>query len=140
MPRKMAFGDYVWSDTDSVGDHAGAPIWIRADLRRQLISVFRGADEIGTAIIIYGTDGKDTPSGTFTLLGRERMHRSSLYDAEMPYTLWLTHDGIAIHASSVERGHATHGCIGVPDGFASKLFDVARRGDSVIVLPTTVAS
>lgn len=135
-PRRMTFGASVWDDPSP----GTGPIWIRVDLSRQLLSVFRGANEIGTAVIIYGTDGKETPLGTFALLGKERMHHSSLYDADMPFTLWLTDDGVAIHASAVERGRATHGCIGVPADFASRLFAVARRGDAVIVLPLTNSS
>lgn len=131
LPRKMAFGDYAWSDLTA----PGAPVWIRVDLTRQLISVFRGADEIGGAVVIYGTDGKQTPSGVFPVRGKERIHRSTLYDADMPFTLWLTADGVAIHASDVKRGRATHGCIGVPLNFAKKLFEVVHRGDTVIVLP-----
>ena len=131
LPRRMAFGDYAWDDRPQ----QSGIVWVRVDLGRQLISVFRGADEIGAAVIIYGTDGKDTPSGVFPVRGRERMHRSSLYDADMPFTLWLTADGVAIHASSVEQGRATHGCIGVPIGFAAKLFDIIHKGDDVFVLP-----
>lgn len=131
VPRKMAFGDFVWSDPAPGTGH----IWIWVDLPRQLISVFRDTNEIGTAVIVYGLNGKATPSGTFSILGKERMHRSSSYDADMPYTLWLTKDGVAIHASVIERGRATHGCIGIPMDFARTLFAVARRGDVVFVLP-----
>lgn len=61
-------------------------------------------------------------------------HRSSLYDADMPYTLRLTDDGIAIHASNIREGRATHGCIGVPEDFAKRLFDMARKGDAVFIV------
>ena len=40
-------------------------LWIRVDREAQLISVFRGQHEIGTAVIIYGATEKPTPSGTF---------------------------------------------------------------------------
>jgi lipoprotein-anchoring transpeptidase ErfK/SrfK len=63
-----------------------------------------------------------------------RDHRSSLYDAEMPYTLRLTHDGISIHGSDVRRGAATHGCVGVPLEFARRLFDATTVGDPVLVV------
>lgn len=33
----------------------------------------------------------------------------------------------------VQYGNATHGCIGVPTGFARKLFNATRIGDRVIV-------
>lgn len=131
VPTKMAFGDFVWRDTAV----KGGPIWLRIDLPRQLISVFRGADEIGTAVLVYGSDGTATPAGVFPILGKERMHRSKAYDADMPYTLWLTHDGVALHASTVERGHATHGCVGLPADFARQLYAVAARGDKAFILP-----
>jgi hypothetical protein len=127
----MRFGDFRWSEE---GVPPG-PVWVRIDLAKQLISVFRGEHEIGTAVILYGTDGKPTPTGDFPILARAVHHRSSLYDAEMPYMLRLTHDGVAIHASAVQMGSATHGCIGVPEAFARHLYGVVRRGDPVAILP-----
>jgi lipoprotein-anchoring transpeptidase ErfK/SrfK len=126
----LRFGDYSWDDR---GVPAG-PTWIRVDLGSQLMSVFRGANEIGTAVIVYGGDNKQTPSGKLHILGKARDHRSSLYDAQMPYTLRLTNDGVSIHASSVRWGAATHGCIGIPLPFAQRLFDAAGIGDEVIIV------
>ena len=33
----------------------------------------------------------------------------------------------------IENGYASHGCIGVPDDFASRLFAIAKKGDRVII-------
>jgi hypothetical protein len=33
----------------------------------------------------------------------------------------------------VQLGYATNGCVGVPEDFARKLFDIARVGDKIIV-------
>ena len=88
-------------------------------------------------MILYGTDGKPTPTGVFPVLERAAEHRSAAYDADMPYMLRLTADGVAIHASPVARGAATHGCIGVPFDFAERLFGQVRRGDLVAILPPT---
>ena len=126
----LHFGEFVWNDR---GVPAG-PVWIRVDLRAQMMSVFRAGHEIGASLILYGMDGMATPTGVFPVLARLRNHRSSLYDAEMPYTLRLTRDGVAIHASRVRAGAATHGCIGVPEGFAARLFDQVRAGDEVVIL------
>lgn len=123
----MSFGEYVWNEK---GIGAGST-WIRVDLRSQLISVFRGSDEIGTAVIVYGGDNKRTPAGELHILAKAREHRSSLYDASMPFTLRLTGDGVSIHGSSVRWGAATHGCIGVPLPFAQRLFDAVKVGDEV---------
>ena len=126
----LQYGDYVW---DERGVSAG-PTWIRVDLVSQLISAFRGGNEIGTAVIVYGADNKQTPRGKLHILGKARDHASSLYDAQMPFTLRLTDDGVSIHASSVRWGAATHGCIGVPLAFAEHLFNATKVGDEVIVV------
>jgi len=56
------------------------------------------------------------------------------YDnAPMPWSLRLTWSGIMIHGSLVENGYASHGCVGVPDEFAEKLFNIAKLGDKVII-------
>jgi lipoprotein-anchoring transpeptidase ErfK/SrfK len=128
--KPLHFGDYSWNDK-GVPD---GPTWLRVDLGSQLISVFRSGHEIGTAVIVYGGDNKQTPAGKLHILGKARDHRSSLYDAQMPYTLRLTDDGVSIHASSVRWGAATHGCIGVPLPFAQRLFAATRVGDDVVVV------
>ena len=130
VPKQMAFGDSVWRE-QGVPD---GPLWIRVDRAAQLISVFRGPHEIGTAVILYGAPQKPTPAGRYPILAKLKEHRSSLYDADMPFTLRLTGDGIAIHASNVREGRATHGCIGLPEDFAKKLFDLARKGDAVFIV------
>jgi len=131
ITKPMSFGDFVWN-ADRI---PAGPVWVRIDLSRQLLSVFRGGHEIGSAVILYGTDGKATPFGTFTILEKDADHYSRSYDAPMPYMLRLTQDGVAIHGSAVRQGWATHGCIGVPLDFARLLFGVADKGDSVVILP-----
>ena len=130
VPGRMRYGQSVW---DEQGVPPG-PVWIRVDREAQLISVFRGGHEIGTAVILYGAPEKPTPAGVYPILAKHRHHRSTTYDADMPYTLRLTPDGVAIHASNVREGRATHGCIGVPDDFAAKLFEQAKRGDPVLIV------
>ncbi|MGZ5921203.1 MAG: L,D-transpeptidase family protein, partial [Rhizomicrobium sp.] len=60
----MQFGSFVWNE-DRIPE---GPLWVRIDLTRQLMSVFRAGHEIGTAVILYGTDGKPTPTGSFSIL------------------------------------------------------------------------
>lgn len=133
VDQPLAYGQYKWNDTAI----PHGPTWVRIDLGTQLISVFRAGNEIGTAVIVYGGDNKQTPVGKLHILSKARDHRSSLYDAPMPYTLRLTNDGVSIHGSNVRWGAATHGCIGVPLDFARHLFDSTKVGDEVIILPPT---
>ena len=129
--QPMEYGEFRWNDR---GIPPG-PVWIRIDLKAQLISVFRSGHEIGTAVILYGTDGLPTPTGKFPILAKWKDHRSATYDnAPMPYTLRLTKDGVAIHGSNVRWGFATHGCIGIPTDFAAKVFTVVRVGDPVLIV------
>jgi lipoprotein-anchoring transpeptidase ErfK/SrfK len=130
IDRAMQYGDFLWNEE---GVPQG-PISIRVDLRTQLISVFRAGHEIGTAVVLYGADAKQTPVGRFPILWKGKNHRSSLYDAPMPYTLRLTGDGVAIHGSDVRWGAATHGCVGVPTEFAAKLYDQVGVGDAVTII------
>lgn len=128
----MEYGEYRWDDR-------GVPpglAWVRIDLSTQLLSVFRSGHEIGTAVILYGADGLPTPTGTFPILSKTRNHRSRTYNnAPMPFSLWLTRDGVAIHGSNVRWGSATHGCVGVPTAFAAKLFASLKVGDDVLIIP-----
>lgn len=123
-------GDYVW-------DEAGVPpgeVIITVDIKAQTIAVFRAGYQIGAAVILYGADDYPTPTGTFPILQKDADHYSNVYNnAPMPYMLRLTNDGVAIHASSVKWGNATHGCIGVPLAFAKLVFAQAKIGTKVIV-------
>ncbi len=122
-------GDYYW---DEAGVPDG-PIVVTVDLQAQVLSVFRGGYEIGTAVMVYGADEKPTPLGVFAVSQKDATHVSNLYNAPMPYMLRLTNDGISIHGSQVGAELATHGCVGVPKPFAKLLFGVVKLGDRVIV-------
>lgn len=130
LDRTMRHGEFHWNDD-------GVPpgeLSIRVDIRRQLVSVFRAGHEIGAAVVLYGADGKETPLGRFPVLRKSEDYRSRAYDAPMPYSLWMTNDGVALHGSSVDQGRATNGCVGVPLGFARLLFGAAEVGDVVEVV------
>jgi lipoprotein-anchoring transpeptidase ErfK/SrfK len=127
----IRYGDWFWDE--SAAPRSGKLV-ITVDLEARVISAFRDGHEIGTAVVLLGTRKHPTPLGTFPILTKERNNVSEKYNnAPMPFTLRLTWDGIAIHGSPVLNGYASHGCIGVPDEFAAKLFAAAGRGDKVII-------
>lgn len=126
----IKYGQWHW-DEQNVPD---GPIIITVDLQARVLSVFRGGYEIGATAVLLGTSEKPTPLGVFPIKWKKADHRSSLYDdAPMPFTHNLTADGIAIHGTKVEKGYASHGCIGVPNDFGRKLFGVTSPGDRVII-------
>lgn len=127
----IRYGDWFWDE--GAAPKAGKLI-ITVDLDARVISAFRDGHEIGTAVALLGTRSHPTPLGTFPILTKEKDNVSEKYNnAPMPHTLRLTWDGIAIHGSPVLNGYASHGCVGVPDEFAAKLFSVAKRGDNVVI-------
>lgn len=127
----MKYGEWHWDD-EGVPE---GPLVVTVDLEARVMSVFRGGYEIGAAVAMLGTDEHPTPLGTFPILHKQRHNVSEKYgNAPMPWSLFLTSDGIAIHGgSTVENGYASHGCIAIPDEIAAKLFEVARKGDRVII-------
>ena len=125
------YGDWYWDE--SAAPSTGKLV-VTVDLEARVISAFRDGHEIGTAVALLGTRKHPTPLGTFPILTKEKDNISEKYNnAPMPWTLRLTWSGIAIHGSPVINGYASHGCIGVPDEFAEKLFAVAKRGDKVVI-------
>ncbi len=127
----IRYGDWFWDESAAPGV---GKLVITVDLDARVISAFRDGHEIGTAVVLLGTQEHPTPLGVFPILTKEKDNVSEKYDnAPMPWTLRLTWGGIAIHGSPVLNGYASHGCVGVPDEFAAKLFAAAKRGDKVII-------
>ncbi len=126
----IRYGEWFWDD-EGIPD---GPLVMTVDLEARVMSVFRGGYEIGAAAVLLGTDDHPTPLGTFPIRYKMRHNVSEKYNnAPMPYSMFLTADGVAIHGSEVENGYASHGCIGTPEDFAAKVFAVAEKGDRVVI-------
>ena len=126
---ELSPNQFVWKDNGS-----SEPISIVVSLMEQRAFVYRGSTMIAATTISSGKDGKDTPAGTYPILQKNAVHKSSLYDdASMPFMQRLTWDGIAIHAGRNPGFPASHGCIRVPLGFAKQLFGVTTLGTTVTV-------
>lgn len=126
----IRYGEWHWDDKGV----AEGPIVITVDLEARVLSVFKGGFEIGATAVLLGTTEKPTPLGVFPIKWKKADHHSSIYDqAPMPFTQNLTEDGVAIHGTKVEKGYASHGCIGVPNDFGRKLFAATQVGDRVII-------
>jgi lipoprotein-anchoring transpeptidase ErfK/SrfK len=125
----IKYGEWHW---DEAGVPPG-PIVITVDLDARVLSMFRGGYEIGAAAVLLGTEDKPTPLGVYPITQKARHHVSNLYDAPMPYMMRLTNDGITLHGSKVEWGYASHGCVGMPEPFAAKVFAASKVGDRVFI-------
>lgn len=125
----IKYGEWHWDDKN-VPD---GPIVVTVDLDARVLSIFKGGYEIGASAVLLGTADKPTPLGVFPIMQKKVQHTSNLYDAEMPYMQRLTNDGVALHASNVRWGYASHGCISMPLEFAKRVYETTKVGDKVYI-------
>ena len=89
---------------------------------------------IARSSVSTGVQAHPTPLGVFTVISKERWHRSNIYSgAPMPNMQRITWSGIALHAGVVPGHPASHGCIRLPNDFAIRLWRLTRRGTRVII-------
>ena len=126
----IKYGEWHWDDKDV----PAGPLVITVDLDARVLSVFRGGYEIGATAVLLGFGETPTPLGVFPVKWKDAVHHSSTYDnAPMPFTMNLTADGVSIHGTTVEKGYASHGCVGVPNDFAKKIFAITPVGTKVYI-------
>jgi len=115
---------------------AAARIQIRIDLGAQRLTVTRGGGETAVWKISSGRPGYETPTGQYFVMRMEADHHSDEYDqAPMPYAIFFSPRGLAIHGS-FERGlgrPASHGCVRLSVANAQKLYEwVEEQGGASI--------
>ena len=78
-----------------------------------------------------GVPGYTTPSGTYKPFRMERDHFSKEWDdAPMPYSIFFTPEGHAIHGSPHTKRlgtRASHGCVRLAPTNAAKLFALVQK-------------
>jgi hypothetical protein len=139
-PLDLKPGEFLWHPEIA----PSGPVVLVVSLDQQRAYIYRNGIAIGVSTISSGKPGKDTPTGVFTILQKNKDHRSNLYNnAPMPYMQRLTWDGIALHGGALPGYPASHGCVRLPHPLAEKLFAITRNGDTVVVTdgraaPTTL--
>src|SRR5262245_35839120 len=115
---------------------AGEPIMAIVSIKSQKVTIYDADGWILRAPVSTGTTGRETPAGVFSVVQKDKDHRSTLYDdAWMPHMLRITWNGIALHGGPLPGYAASHGCVRMPFGFAEKLFDKVNLGMRVIISP-----
>jgi L,D-transpeptidase catalytic domain len=114
----------------------GEPLMAIVSIKSQHVTIYDADGWILRAPVSSGTTGRETPSGVFSVVQKDKDHHSNLYDdAWMPNMLRITWSGIALHGGPLPGYAASHGCVRMPYGFAEKLFDKVRIGMRVIIAP-----
>ncbi len=129
-PADLKPGQWFWAgDNKALG-----PMAVIVSLTEQRAYVYRNGLLIAVSTISSGKRGYRTPTGVFTILQKDRNHRSNKYDnAPMPYQQRLTWDGIALHAGGLPGYPESHGCVHLPTQFAILLFEATNMGMIVVV-------
>jgi hypothetical protein len=110
------------------------PLQIIISIEDQRLSLFDNGALIARSSVSTGTQGHPTPLGVFSVISKQRWHRSNIYSAApMPYMQRITWSGIALHAGVVPGHPASHGCIRLKNDFAIRLFHLTKRGTRVII-------
>jgi hypothetical protein len=119
--------------------NAGEPIMAIVSIKSRQVTIYDAGGWIMRAPVSTGITGRETLAGVFSVVEKEKDHHSSLYDdAWMPNMLRITWSGIALHGGPLPGYAASHGCIRMPYDFAENLFDKARIGMRVIIVPSDV--
>jgi hypothetical protein len=128
--RNLKPGQFTWHPERS----PEGPVAIIVSLTDQLVHVYRNGIRIAVSTCSTGKPGHETPTGIFTILQKDKHHRSSTYDdAPMPNMNRLTWSGVALHAGNLPGYPASHGCVRLPLDFSAELFTVTHIGTPVII-------
>jgi hypothetical protein len=115
-------------------DTPKGPLQIIISIADQRVSLYDNGTLIARSSVSTGVPRHPTPLGVFSVIGKQRWHRSNIYSAApMPYMQRITWSGIALHAGVVPGHPASHGCIRLTNSFASRLWHLTKRGTRVII-------
>ena len=133
----------AWADDDPSGKE------IHIYIERQILIAQQNGEEVYNFDIVIGREGKETEAGTFEIFRKHEKYTSQAYGAEMPYAMFFTTDGKAIHGTQmatlrsylqtyISESVGSHGCVGLTDDNALALFEWAPMGTKVVVISEKV--
>ena len=118
---------------------------IQVHIEQQVLVALENGEEVYNFDIVTGRDGKETTAGRYKIFRKHEKYTSKTYGSEMPYTMFFTKDGKAIHGtqmatlrsylhSYLTESVGSQGCVGLTDDNAKALFDWASMGTTVVVI------
>jgi L,D-transpeptidase catalytic domain len=158
-PPRANFDDVSYWDGDGV---SGAPS-LRISLGEQRAYFFKGGQLVGVSVLSTGREGHDTPLGRFSIIQKDRDHKSNVYGdyvdrngfviqkdidankdprppgaifdgARMPYFMRIV-GGVGMHEGFLPGYPASHGCIRMPGFMAQAFFNNVSVGTPVTITP-----
>lgn len=122
-----------------------APKTIYVVTDEQKLYAWEGNELVYEFHIVSGRPGKETHPGVFAVSRKYEDYTSKTYDAPMPYSMFFTNDGKAIHGTQyatarsylhayVTESVGSHGCVGLTEEDAKTLFEWAPMSTRVVIL------
>ena len=124
VPTRQPFGENM----------PKGPLQLMISINEQHAVLYSNGIRVAETKVSTGTASHPTPTGVFSIIQKNRWHRSNLYgNAPMFYMHRLTWSGIALHEGHLPGFAASHGCIRMPTDFVSRLWNVSNMGMRVVV-------
>jgi hypothetical protein len=138
-------GLFIINATTAWGGEAAAKKEIRVFIEEQVLIALENGEEVYNFDIVTGRDGKETTAGRYQIFRKHEKYTSKTYGSEMPYTMFFTEDGKAIHGTQMATLRSylhsyltdsvgSQGCVGLTDDNAKALFDWTPIGTPVVVM------
>jgi len=167
-PRGAPPGQSPYAPRDVIsywsGDAGNGPPRIRIVLSEQTAYLFRGDTLVGKSWLSTGDQAHPTPTGSFRILQKDKIHRSSRYGvfkdaagnivdndvdiktdpvprglryegADMNNFMRLTNTGVGMHAGYLPGYPASHSCIRMPAHMSEHFFNCVSEGTPVTIVP-----
>jgi lipoprotein-anchoring transpeptidase ErfK/SrfK len=117
-----------------VASKAKGVLTVVVSLDKQRLTLYSDGQPVAQSRVSTGTASYPTPTGVFSVIQKNRWHRSNIYDnAPMFYMQRITWSGVAMHQGIVPNQPASHGCIRLPEAFARQLWGTTKLGARVLV-------
>lgn len=127
------------------GGEATSKKEIQVFIERQILVALEDGEEVYSFDVVTGREEKETTVGRYKIFQKHKKYTSKAYGSEMPYTMFFTKDGKAIHGtqmatlrsylhSYLTESVGSAGCVGLTDDNAKALFDWAPVGTAVVVI------
>lgn len=118
--------------------------YVDINLSKQLLTIFDGGTNMGTYRVSSGKRVMPTPTGTFTIMNKQRKRWSKEYRLFMPYWMQFTRAGHGIHElpewpSGYKEGAnhlgtpVSHGCVRLGVGPAKTVYNFSDVGTQVFI-------
>jgi lipoprotein-anchoring transpeptidase ErfK/SrfK len=138
-------GFYLMITSNAWGVDDVANKKIQVFIEQQVLIALENGEEIYNFDIVTGRDGKETTAGRYQIFKKHEKYTSKTYGSEMPYTMFFTEDGKAIHGTQMAtlrsylhaylaESVGSEGCVGLTDDNAMALFEWAPIGTPVVVI------